>query len=239
MGRSAYDPGGHRRRLDSAVGALLPLVHGLTILVADDDDFVRDSTRLLLEDLGARVLTATNGAKALNRLEAETPDLILSDLSMPELDGYHLVERLRNDARRQTLPVIAVSSSTGPADREHTRRAGFDAHVGKPFDYGDLYEALATIMRRQPHLYARQRKHLRGLAEQERQKALELRQQSKLVGGTSPARFAPRVSCRCGAPSVETLRPCADCAGRCCSECAFHADGHYYCLPCADRRLAA
>jgi CheY-like chemotaxis protein len=236
-----------------ALRGLVPLVKGLTVLVVDDDEAVRESTRLLLEDLGARVLTAPNGACALDLIQAETADLVLSDLIMPGVDGYHLVERVRNDGQQETLPVIAVSATASLAEREHTRRVGFDAHLGKPFDYADLYEALRIVMRRQPRLYARQLKGLRSNAEQERNKAHESRQRAKLarekargfrqrakpvLGRIRRAMLAGRLSCRCQASFVEPVWRCAECGGRCCPECAFLSDGCLYCRTCADRLAA-
>jgi CheY-like chemotaxis protein len=218
--------------------ALLPLVRGLTILVVDDDEFVRDSTRLLLEDAGVHVLTARDGADALDQLAAHTPDLIFTDIGMPRMDGYQLVERIRRDPARARLTVIAVSALASPADRKRMRQAGFDAHLGKPFDYGSLRETFWFVMRRQRELYHRQRDRLRAFAEQVRRKARELRQASRFVLGTTPTLRGTGLPCRCGA-SAETLWRCADCARRCCPDCAFRLDGAFTCPTCADRRLAA
>jgi CheY-like chemotaxis protein len=222
----------------SDFSGLLPLVRGLTILVVDDDEFVRDSTRLLLEDAGVRVLTARDGADALDQLAAHTPDLILSDIVMPRMDGYQLVERIRRDPARARLTVIAVSTLASPADRERMRQAGFDAHLGKPFDYASLRETFRFVMRRQRELYHRQRDRLRAFAEQVRRKARELRQASRFVLGTTPTLRGTGLPCRCGA-SAETLWRCADCARRCCPDGAFRSDGAFTCPTCADRRLAA
>ena len=181
MDPSIFDLGTHQRRSGTRLEALLPLARGLTVLVVEDDDFVRDSTRLLLEDLGARVLTAPGGANALDQLAAETPDLVLSDLVMPEMDGYQLVARVRSDPARASLPMIAVSAFTSPADRQRTRRAGFDAHLGKPFDYADLAEAFTVVMRRRRELLTRQLRRLRAFAKEERRKARELQQRSRFA----------------------------------------------------------
>jgi CheY-like chemotaxis protein len=238
MNWSAFDRGGAHQRRTTKLGALLPLARGLSVLVVDDDDFVRDSTRLLLEDLGARVLTACDGANALDQLAAHTPDLVLSDLVMPEMDGYQLVSRVRSDPARASLPLIAVSAFTGPADRERTRRAGFDAHLAKPFDYADLAVAFTVVMFRRRELYHQQRDRLRTFAEQVRREARELRQASRSVLRRTPTLRGTALPCRCGA-SAKTLWRCADCARRCCPECAFRSDGAFHCLTCADRRLAA
>jgi two-component system, chemotaxis family, sensor kinase CheA len=117
---------------------------------------VRDSTRLLLEDAGAHVLVARDGAEALKELATHTPDLILSDLLMPRMDGYQLVELIRADPARADVPIIAVSATASPADRERIRRAGFDGHVVKPFDYATLSEGFRKAMRRWRTLFRRQ-----------------------------------------------------------------------------------
>jgi CheY-like chemotaxis protein len=238
MNCSAFDLGAHQGSSGTRLGALLPLARGLTVLVVDDDEFVRDSTRLLLEEAGACVLTARDGAAALDQLATHTPDLILSDLDMPRLDGYQLVERVRSDPARASLPIIAVSALASPADRARILRAGFDAQVGKPFDYADLAEAFKSAMRRLPSLYVRQRDRLRAFAEQVRLRARELRQASRFVLGRTRTLRGTGLPCRCGA-SAETLWRCADCARRCCPECAFRSDGAFTCPTCADRRLAA
>jgi CheY-like chemotaxis protein len=138
----------------------------VTVLIVDDDEFVRDSIRLLLEDLGARVLRAHDGASALDVLGSDTPDLILSDLVMPRMDGYQLVERLRRDPARATLSVVAVSAFANPADHDRTREAGFDGHLGKPFSFAGLRRVLTAVMRRQRPRFARQLGRLRAVAKQ-------------------------------------------------------------------------
>jgi two-component system chemotaxis response regulator CheY len=161
--------------------ALLPWVRELTILVVDDDELVRDSTRLLLEEAGARVLIARYGAEALEALATHSPDLILSDLLMPRMDGYQLVERIRSDPARADVPIIALSATASPTDQERIRRAGFDGHVVKPFDYATLAEGFKKAMRRLRTLYRRQCERLRILANQQRREAVRLRERSLFV----------------------------------------------------------
>jgi CheY-like chemotaxis protein len=146
--------------------ALRPFLNGVTVLIVDDDEFGRDSTRLLLEDLGARVLTAHDGASALDVLGSHTPDLILSDLVMPRMDGYQLVERVRRDPARARVSVVAVSAFANPADRDRTREAGFDGHLGKPFSFAGLRRVLTAVMRRHRDVFARQLGRLRAIAKQ-------------------------------------------------------------------------
>jgi CheY-like chemotaxis protein len=132
----------------------------------EDDELARDSTRLLLEYLGARVLTAHDGASALDQLATDAPDFILSDLAMPRMDGYQLVEQVRRDPARAALSVVAVSAFANPADPDRTLAAGFDGHLGKPFSFAGLRRVLTAVMRRQRHRFARQLGRLRAIAKQ-------------------------------------------------------------------------
>jgi CheY-like chemotaxis protein len=176
---SGWDGPVSRAEPQGTQGGFSMLVRGLSVLVVDDDELVRDSTRLLLEEAGVRVRTARDGADALDQLAGHTPDLILSDLVMPRMDGYQLVEHVRGDPARAHLPVIAVSALASPADRDRILRAGFDAQIGKPFDYADLAEAFKIAMRRLRALSVRQRDRLRAFAKKQRLKARELRQRRR------------------------------------------------------------
>jgi two-component system CheB/CheR fusion protein len=115
---------------------------GLSILLVEDSLDTAEATRLLLQDLGARVAVAKNGLEALDILAGDEPDAVVCDLRMPGLDGYEFLRRLRADRRRAHLPVVALSGFASADDFERTREAGFDAHVGKPFDATTLASAL-------------------------------------------------------------------------------------------------
>ncbi|HEV8673349.1 MAG TPA: response regulator [Methylomirabilota bacterium] len=132
----------------AAVGTRLD---GVRILIVEDSADTGDATRLLLEDLGARVQLAKDGLEALDILAADEPDVVLCDLRMPGLDGFEFVRRLRADPRRAHVPVVAVSGFARKADFQRTEEAGFDGHVSKPFDLEVLLAALAcAVQRRQP-----------------------------------------------------------------------------------------
>jgi signal transduction histidine kinase/ActR/RegA family two-component response regulator len=132
----------------------LPRLDGLTILVVEDSIDTAEATRLLLQDLGARVVLAKNGLEALDVLAGDEPDAVICDLRMPGLDGFEFLRRLRADRRRAHLPVIALSGFASAGDFQRTREAGFDAHVGKPFDAtalaAALQGALGGVKRGQP-----------------------------------------------------------------------------------------
>ena len=118
------------------------------VLVVDDSLTVRRVTQRLLAREGYRVTLAKDGLDALARLAEETPDVILSDIEMPRMDGFDLVRNLRADARWRELPVIMITSRIAQKHREHAAALGVDHYLGKPYAEEEL---LALIQR---HLVA-------------------------------------------------------------------------------------
>jgi CheY-like chemotaxis protein/two-component sensor histidine kinase len=116
-------------------------LEGLRILVVDDDAETRESLALLLKFRGANVSDVGSVADALDRCARQPPDVIISDISMPEQDGYALVDRLRGAGSQ--LVILALTGYASPNDRTRATAAGFDAHVSKPVDLDQL---VATII---------------------------------------------------------------------------------------------
>jgi chemosensory pili system protein ChpA (sensor histidine kinase/response regulator) len=121
------------------------------VLVVDDSLTVRRATRRLLEREGCRVALAKDGIEALQRLEEETPALLLTDLEMPRLDGFDLLRRLRADPRWQALPVIVITSRLAVRHRELAASLGVEHYLGKPYAQDEL---LALVARYSPALHA-------------------------------------------------------------------------------------
>src|SRR5262249_39180548 len=170
---------------------------GLTVLVVDDDVACRDAFTYMLEELGATVLVASDGIEALAVLRQDSPDLVLSDIMMPRLDGYALMRQVREGPALSTLPLIAVSASFPAADQPSAGRPAMDGTLGKPFDYRDLDRALQHVMVKRPAFFKRQLRRLRARATAERAHAGELRAKVRFVyeaveprHGTSPSREA-------------------------------------------------
>ena len=111
---------------------------GLNILVVDDTLDSVEMMRFLLEMEGAQVTTATSGAEALRQTAKADFDLIISDISMPGMDGYELIERLRLEARTADVPAIALTGFGRPEDAERAHQAGFTTHLTKPLNFGQL-----------------------------------------------------------------------------------------------------
>ena len=119
---------------------------GRRVLVIEDDRDTREFLRLSLERRGAVVRAAGSGAEALWLLDRGPIDVVLSDLTMPEGDGYSVIRAIR--ARGLTrLPAIALSALSGPAERARSAAAGFTEHLAKPIDPDHLARCLARVVR--------------------------------------------------------------------------------------------
>ena len=117
-------------------------LEGSSILVLDDDADSLDLLRVLLEDAGASVTPVASAASALERSTSERFDLVVSDIGMPEMDGYAFMRSLR--ASDAAIPAIALTAYARVEDATRAREAGFQEHIAKPVDGREL---LATIER--------------------------------------------------------------------------------------------
>ena len=120
-------------REQAAAVPLAPL-----ILVVDDSLTVRRVTQRMLTREGYRVTLAKDGLDALERLAGEIPQVVLSDIEMPRMDGFDLVRNIRADARWRDLPVIMITSRIAQKHREHAAELGVDHYLGKPYSEEDL-----------------------------------------------------------------------------------------------------
>jgi two-component system CheB/CheR fusion protein len=118
-------------------------IAGVRILLVDDVEEVVTTCRTLLELHGAVVTGATSGAEALAILADNDVDLLITDISMPGMDGYDLLKAARALPRYARLPAIAVSGLARDKDIAQARASGFDAHLGKPLSV----ERLTGIIR--------------------------------------------------------------------------------------------
>jgi CheY-like chemotaxis protein len=120
---------------------------GLRIVIVDDDDDARDLLATVLTQRGAEVFVGESAAEALQLVERELPDVLVSDIAMPEEDGYMLIGRVRALPvdRGGNTPSIAVTAYAGRADRKRAIDAGFNDHVAKPIDIDTLVDALIDV----------------------------------------------------------------------------------------------
>ena len=122
----------------------VPTLDGLEILLVDDEPDTLTMFRDALEGAGARVRTVTNGLDALRITESWCPDLLVSDLGLPGMDGYELLQALRHRGASYAFPAVAVSAYASRDDRARALAVGFRAHFAKPIDPAALVRALAT-----------------------------------------------------------------------------------------------
>jgi DNA-binding response OmpR family regulator len=117
------------------------------VLVVDDDDDIRLLLQELLSGAGYRVETAEDGRAALRVFHENPTDLIILDLSMPDLDGFETLERLRD---LSDVPVILLTARSGEIDKVRGFRAGADDYVVKPFGRQELLARIEALLRRAP-----------------------------------------------------------------------------------------
>jgi two-component system cell cycle response regulator DivK len=112
------------------------------ILVVEDNEKNMKLFRDVLAAVGYRTLEATTGRDAIDLATEHTPDLVLMDIQLPDLDGVQALQRLRADARTETIPVVALTAQAMRGDRERFLAAGFDGYVSKPVNVRDLIETV-------------------------------------------------------------------------------------------------
>lgn len=150
------DPSGGR--VHPAARDLLPpleddcadTLKGLRILVVDDEADTRELLKQGLEYCGAKVTVLGSAAEALDTLMAKVPDVLISDIGMPGIDGYDLIRQVRGlpSNRGGRVPAIALTAYTRTEDRLQSLRAGYDMHVPKPVELAELVAVAATVVRR-------------------------------------------------------------------------------------------
>lgn len=117
-----------------------------TVLIVEDSDDARYFMRLALEDMGFLIVEAENGAKAVEVAQAERPDIILMDLSLPIMDGIMATEKIRASDGLGSVPVIAVTAHQETDFREGAKAAGFNAYITKPVDIDFLSELINGLL---------------------------------------------------------------------------------------------
>lgn len=125
-----------------------PRLQGLRVLLVEDAVDAAEALRMLLGMEGAQVEVAFDGRQGLRALERDTPDIVISDIGMPNMDGHDFARALRADPRWAALPLIALSGFGRGQDGAATRKAGFDLHVDKPIDIDTLVARIGQLVTR-------------------------------------------------------------------------------------------
>jgi CheY-like chemotaxis protein len=124
---------------------------GVKILVVDDEPDTRDLLKTGLQKGGAQVLLASSAAEAYEVLSREQPDLLISDIGMPDEDGYEMIRRIRTVSRENggKIPAIALTAYARTEDRLNALRAGYQMHVPKPVELAELVAVASSLVKRE------------------------------------------------------------------------------------------
>jgi DNA-binding response OmpR family regulator len=125
-------------------------VAALRVLVVDDDPVILKLLRVNFEIEGFEVIAAADGREGLERARRDEPDVVVSDVMMPGLDGLGMLASLRADERTRHLPVILLTAKAQGADVEQGRALGADDYVTKPFDPLELIDRVNAVAARAP-----------------------------------------------------------------------------------------
>lgn len=121
---------------------------GQTILVAEDDPSIQHLLRFWLERSGYRVLLASDGARALELVKAEKPDLAVLDVMMPKMTGFEVLQAIRADPQTAGTGVVMLTAKGGDADVKRAYDAGTDDYLAKPFSPQELRARIEALLKR-------------------------------------------------------------------------------------------
>jgi PAS domain S-box-containing protein len=137
-----------RRPLAPVIDLGIGTLHGMTVLVVDDSEDTTEMVQHLLEIGGASVCAATSGFEALKLAGEKQFDVVLSDISMPGMDGFEFLSKLRKLPGKQDVPAVALTGFGRPEDVQRASKEGFYAHLTKPFDLHTLAMLLQKLPRK-------------------------------------------------------------------------------------------
>lgn len=118
------------------------------LLLVDDEPGLREAVQAYLEDSDFDVQVASNAVEGWELLQQQTPDLVISDVMMPKVDGYAFLKQMREDPRFKTLPVVFLTARGMTMDRIQGYQAGCDAYLPKPFDPDELVAIVTNLLER-------------------------------------------------------------------------------------------
>jgi signal transduction histidine kinase len=134
-----------RQFADQAAEAELEHLNGVHVLIVEDDADSRNVLAVLLQRLGALVEAVSSAKEAFDRVSHRRPDVLVSDIGMPEEDGYSLIRRVRQMSGERKLPAIALTAYARQQDAAAALAAGYDRHLPKPVSPADLIRAIKSV----------------------------------------------------------------------------------------------
>jgi len=123
----------------------IPPLSGVRVLVVDDETDARVLLKRVLEGRDATVELCGTAWEALHALQSFRPNILVSDIGMPDMDGYELIRRVREEASAQEIPAIALTAFVRPEDRRRAMLAGYQLHISKPADPDEVLAAIAML----------------------------------------------------------------------------------------------
>ena len=117
----------------------------MTVLTVDDSRTMRDMLKFALSGGGYRVVQAVDGLDGIEVLEQETPKVIITDINMPNLDGFGFIEHVRKDDRFRFVPIIVLTTEADAEKRNRSRQAGATGWIVKPFDPVKLLDIIRRV----------------------------------------------------------------------------------------------
>ncbi|MBD2342632.1 PAS domain-containing hybrid sensor histidine kinase/response regulator [Anabaena subtropica] len=125
-----------------------PTLSGARVLIVDDEPDIRDLLTFILEDYDVEVTAVSSAQEALEVLAQFLPDVVVSDIGMPDIDGYMLVRQIRQRSPQEgrNIPAIALTAYAGEINQQQALAAGFQLHISKPVEPDELIEAIASLL---------------------------------------------------------------------------------------------
>jgi CheY-like chemotaxis protein len=122
-------------------------LESMRVLVVEDEPDTREFLKRLLESHGAAVAVAVSADEALAALRGEPPDVLVSDIGLPDVDGYELMNRIRSGSPGEgsMIPAIALTAYARPEDRARALRSGYQTHLAKPVEPAELVMTIASF----------------------------------------------------------------------------------------------
>jgi two-component system chemotaxis response regulator CheY len=116
-----------------------------TILTVADSRTMREMLKLALSQAGYRVIQAEDGVHGLEVLKGESPQVIVTDINMPRLDGFGFIEQVRSDEAYRGIPILVLTTESDAEKKDRARRAGATGWIVKPFDPAKLIDAIRRV----------------------------------------------------------------------------------------------
>lgn len=160
------------------------------LLLVDDEPGLREAVQAYLEESGFEVSVASNAQQGWELLQTKLPDLVITDVMMPQVDGYQFLKQMREDPRFKALPVVFLTARGMTSDRILGYQAGCDVYISKPFDPDELVAIVQNLLHRRADQNSEEGSETQGMADLARQIA-EIK--ALLTGNTGIVQTPPPI----------------------------------------------